>query len=281
MFPDCVCGSKLIRRTRVVQGIGGESTVLTCDHCGLSRWEAPDSFCSMRLCDDYKPGGRNDYSSALDQMGDFNAGVSSPHNMGLVTKICRLGNGPTRLLDCGCSLGYLLGGIRMERPEWDLCGIEINPAYALYARQQGFDVFEGAIEEALPGSGLFNMVVLTEVFEHLLDPLMVLSLIRKILVPGGYLIATVPNLHSVMDLHVLKNRSALSIPYQHLWFYTRQSLATLVRECGFTVTRCDTISFFGARGKGIRRYIGKGVNPILDLLNIGGTIFLVAQAGKA
>lgn len=99
---------------------------------------------------------------------------------------------PTSLLEVGCGGGELLGKIKSNAKKiavgMDIC-------------EKGFDDFPAGLQrltgdaEAMPiGTRMFDCVLCSEVLEHLPDLDGALSEVGRVLISGGYLLATVPNL---------------------------------------------------------------------------------------
>jgi SAM-dependent methyltransferase len=106
---------------------------------------------------------------------------------GDVSFLRRRGRG--RLLDYGCNEGRNLTIYAAQG--WQAEGYEINPVAARAARAGGFPVYEGD-PQRLPAAR-FDVVVLSNVLEHALDPRSALRAVRRALRPGGELWITTPN----------------------------------------------------------------------------------------
>jgi 2-polyprenyl-3-methyl-5-hydroxy-6-metoxy-1,4-benzoquinol methylase len=82
--------------------------------------------------------------------------------------------------------------------------------------------------------GHFDVITLFHVFEHMLDPIGDLALIRRKLKPGGRVIVEVPHandfLLTFLEVEAFKRFTFWS---EHLILHTRQSLDVFVREAGF------------------------------------------------
>jgi len=99
------------------------------------------------------------------------------------------------VLDLGCGRGELLGLLTERGTE--ATGIEADPVLAASARRKGLRVVEGDVLEVLLrlGDGATGAVTAIHLFEHLTADrlLRVLAEIRRILRPGGVLLAECPN----------------------------------------------------------------------------------------
>ena len=101
-----------------------------------------------------------------------------------------------RLLDVGCSIGTLMSVARGM--DWEVEGLEPNPKAADLARKQGFPIREGFFseEQVRELSGGYQCVVMSDVIEHISDPVEALRLAGELLEPGGFLLVSTPNLES-------------------------------------------------------------------------------------
>ncbi|HUO74606.1 MAG TPA: methyltransferase domain-containing protein [Solirubrobacteraceae bacterium] len=96
------------------------------------------------------------------------------------------------LLDVGCGYGLLLDEARARG--YDVLGLELSAVGVHYARDVlGLRVLDRTLEEARLESGSFDAIVMTDVFEHLDDPLATLDLCTELLAPGGVLALTTPD----------------------------------------------------------------------------------------
>jgi SAM-dependent methyltransferase len=125
-----------------------------------------------------------------------------------------------RVLEIGCAEGGFLSalteiGIRAT-------GLELSPGRVALAKsiEPGLDVRIGdATDPAVPGllDGLFDLVVMRDVVEHVADREALFENLRRLLKRGGYAYITFPPKQSPFAGHHQNGRSALRfIPYLHL-----------------------------------------------------------------
>jgi 2-polyprenyl-3-methyl-5-hydroxy-6-metoxy-1,4-benzoquinol methylase len=147
-----------------------------------------------------------------------------------------------RVLDVGCATGYLAEFLAVER-ECDVRALEPDARSAAIAMERlGDRVTVGGTEKlgSYP-AGSFDVIVYADVLEHLVDPGQVLRNTRRLLAPGGYVVAVIPNgAHGDVRLHLLSGqfqyRKTGLLDSTHLRFMTRRSIAALFERSGYAVT---------------------------------------------
>jgi SAM-dependent methyltransferase len=97
---------------------------------------------------------------------------------------------PGNLLEIGSGTGHLLAAA--QRRGFTVSGIELSPYHRNFVRQTwGIDLLEKPLEELDLPADKFDNVISINVFEHLPDPKLHLSSVRRVLKPGGrYFIST-------------------------------------------------------------------------------------------
>lgn len=102
-----------------------------------------------------------------------------------------------RLLEIGCSSGYQLAEFG-KLGEFEAYGVDIDGAAVNHARQElGLNVIHGSLAEADFPDSYFDIVILFNVLEHLVNPLVVLAEVNRILKPHGYLAIKTPMIDSL------------------------------------------------------------------------------------
>ena len=145
-----------------------------------------------------------------------------------------------RLLDVGCSSGAFLMAARRLGMEGE--GVEISPQAAQTAREAGFRVFTGMLEDAGLADGAFDAITLIELVEHLAEPSRLLAECRRILRPGGILMVTTPNGESWTARAMGARWEVFSLRAMggHVSFFNARSLALLAARTGFELARLET-----------------------------------------
>jgi SAM-dependent methyltransferase len=112
-----------------------------------------------------------------------------------------------RALDVGCGNGPTLRALAALVPAWDLFGHEISDTNASTLKAiSGFqNLYTGEIAD-IPDR--FDLIVLSQSLEHVLDPVNTLAILKTKLAPEGVLLVQVPNARlNVFDLVVADHRS--------------------------------------------------------------------------
>jgi SAM-dependent methyltransferase len=139
------------------------------------------------------------------------------------------------LCDVGCGSGQAMSAFKQAG--YDAVGIEPDPAARELASHIG-EVFAGTAE-ALPDAVAgreFDVVLLSHVLEHCIDPAAALRNVKRLLAPQGTAIIEVPN-NSALGFEMHGPGWFFADIPRHLQFFTEASLRKAVRNAGLRVTR--------------------------------------------
>jgi SAM-dependent methyltransferase len=155
--------------------------------------------------------------------------------------LAELPRGLNRVLDVGCGEGAGAALLR-EAGATHITGVEPVPAAAALARTRYDEVIEGPIEGALAGlAGPYDLILLHDVLEHLVDPAMVVRELRSRAAPGAHMQVSVPNARHVSLLWDLFVRGTFGYTdwghrdSTHLRWFTRGDIVALLESCGWSV----------------------------------------------
>ena len=160
--------------------------------------------------------------------------------------------GGRRILDIGCGSGRLL--LWHRKHGWDAYGVELNPAAADKAKEQGLPVFSGELKDAGYPPDYFDVVTGVEVLEHVASPTALLAEIQRVLRPGGLLLISVPNF-SCYDREVYGARWPLLDAPRRLYQFDQVRMEQLLEAGGFRVTEIRAKGFWWPGLKHLRRYL--------------------------
>lgn len=149
---------------------------------------------------------------------------------------------PLRFLDVGAGEGWALA--YFQELGWECIGLDYssfgcasqNPAVAEH-------LIAGDLYESLRGlvstGQHFDLILLDNVLEHVLDPSGLLVELRELLEPQGGLIVEVPNDFSALQEHLLEKGHIDSrfwvVSPDHISYFSPDSLAAMARSVGWEV----------------------------------------------
>lgn len=164
---------------------------------------------------------------------------------------------PGRLLDVGCSVGFLLD--EAAKRGWEVYGVELSQWAVDYAREKlGIKtVFHGHLKDAPFEPGYFDAVLLIDSIEHLTEPKETLIRLRKLLKKDGLICINTPDIDSLLS-RTLKARW-WGVKQSHLYYFTARSLKQMLEAAGFFLTK----KRFHARSFSLKYWLTKlkGYNP--------------------
>jgi 2-polyprenyl-3-methyl-5-hydroxy-6-metoxy-1,4-benzoquinol methylase len=167
----------------------------------------------------------------------------NPHPHGTHAVVLRLVPPDTRVLDVGCASGYLGRGLRARGCETsgiDADGEAIASARPFYRDVRQVDL--DRVDELPWDESSFDVVVVADVLEHLLDPRRSLRLLTRYVRDGGYVVVSLPNVaHVSVRLPLLFGRFSYRdtgiLDRTHLHLYTWNTALELARSCGLEVVQ--------------------------------------------
>jgi SAM-dependent methyltransferase len=131
-----------------------------------------------------------------------------------------LGSSTLDILELGVGSGVNLVNLPARRR----VGEDLTPGYAVYLRKHGVEFVSGLSQ--LSGQQ-FDIVILSHVMEHLLDPAKKLVEIGSLLKPGGKLLLTVPLEPPARTVSLKDNN-------HNLFSCNVQTLSEFLKACGYS-----------------------------------------------
>lgn len=135
-----------------------------------------------------------------------------------------------RVLDVGCGSGSFLAAV--ARNNWEAFGVEISQTASAHVRGRGLEVFCGELAEANYPDGHFDVVIASELLEHVADPGAMLKEIARVLRPGGLLWATTPHGRGI-SARALGLEWTAVCPPEHLQLFSLVGIKGLLSGAGF------------------------------------------------
>jgi SAM-dependent methyltransferase len=140
-----------------------------------------------------------------------------------------------RLLEVGSGLGYLT--YALARRGYDVKGIDLSAVAVERARQTYGARYEQADVAVLAGRApeRFDVVIMTELIEHVPDPAGMLRVVEGVLSAGGEIVVTSPDKAYFPADRVWETE----LPPVHLWWFSEASMRFLARRLGFAIRFVD------------------------------------------
>jgi 2-polyprenyl-3-methyl-5-hydroxy-6-metoxy-1,4-benzoquinol methylase len=144
------------------------------------------------------------------------------------------------ILEFGCGEAPLGEALKRRQP-CRVVGIELDPDAAAVAKKRIDAVYRGDVREIVEIlDETFDWIIGGDIVEHLDEPWSFLAELRRLAVPGGHLLLSLPNLANASVIgDLLQGR--FDYAYMgltcvgHLRFFTKQSIADMLTIAGWTV----------------------------------------------
>jgi SAM-dependent methyltransferase len=169
----------------------------------------------------------------------------------MLREVLRDAGPPASIVDVGCGDGTATILAAQVNPGHRIVGLDWSADALRHARARGLTLIRAEVEPSgLPiASGCADVVIMSELIEHLVDPDSALDEARRVLRPGGTLLLSTPNLAAWY------NRGLLALGVQPL--FTEVSLRDVFGRPGSQVaghlrlfTRRALVGLLAARGFG-------------------------------
>lgn len=132
-----------------------------------------------------------------------------------------------KVVDIGCGVGDLLREVRSRRPGVSVSGLDfsVKAVEGARAAMPDGDFIQHVIEQSLPyDDATFDLVLCTDVLEHLEFPRIVVAELVRICRPGGLVAIVVPD--GDVDQFL-----------GHYWFWNEESFRVLLSDWDASVSR--------------------------------------------
>ena len=130
-----------------------------------------------------------------------------------------------RVLDVGCGQGHFVDF--MMRSGWNVLGIDLSESAVEICRQYTLPVKKMDIFDSSLKAGSFDLLMVSEVIEHVHNPVQFIRRAEALLRPGGLLYLTTPN-YASLDRYILGSDWSV-FNREHLIYFTPRTLKRLFK----------------------------------------------------
>jgi 2-polyprenyl-3-methyl-5-hydroxy-6-metoxy-1,4-benzoquinol methylase len=153
------------------------------------------------------------------------------------------------ILEIGCGDGSFAEQLKIERNA-EVWGVELNPDIASMAAKKLNKVLCGDLLELINELPVnyFDCIVCNDILEHFMHPAALLSELKKLLTPRGYITSSLPNFRYVGNLWEIlvkkdfQYKTSGILDYTHYRFFTKKSIARMFSETGFNVIKSEGVN---------------------------------------
>lgn len=271
-FPPCpICGVnswKLAYSGSIRDGIHGkckESEVRRCDGCGVDRLsedvclqhgEYESKEYRAHLAQDHNS---ENHFSTHDELAKFTLDTLWPRSLRGIT-----------VADVGCGGGALLD--HLSGLAQKLIAIEPSMAWADSLKERGYEWEPSASAAAKNWHDKVDIILSTQVIEHVEDPRAFLEEISKLLTPDGVAVISTPNRKDILMELMPDEFPKFFYRSQHRWAFDEKSLSKCASLAGLNVVEVKHIHRYGlANAMNWYRYtkpMGRqSINPLDDAID--------------
>jgi 2-polyprenyl-3-methyl-5-hydroxy-6-metoxy-1,4-benzoquinol methylase len=200
----------------------------------------------------------------------------------LVREAVSLRQNTPQILDLGCGQGHFTEKIRQALIGAKVTGLDYSVSAIEYAHEHFPEIdFEvGDAYESPYARSFFDVVVCNNLWEHVPDPLFLLSRIKRTVKPGGYLIISTPSRYRIGNLvRILRGKPVALISRHHVTEYTVGQVKEQLAYGGFEVKRVLSrpISAGSLKANVARMVFSKFISMVGSHHQLEATVFYLAQ----
>jgi 2-polyprenyl-3-methyl-5-hydroxy-6-metoxy-1,4-benzoquinol methylase len=152
------------------------------------------------------------------------------------------------ILEIGCGQGNF--SAQLVNKGMETWGIEPNEASSIEASKKLFKVLFGSLQNKLDEipNDYFDVIILNDVLEHLLEPSDDLKLLKSKLSKDGVLISSIPNVRYSKNIFNLlfkkdwKYTESGILDSTHFRFFTKRSIQRMYVDCGYKIVKIKGVN---------------------------------------
>ena len=164
-----------------------------------------------------------------------------------------LPKGTIKLLDIGCGEGQFYDMLKQQRKDIEYSGLDVSSEQVERAKSKGYRVSLSDVSSRLPFEDeTFDVVVCFEIIEHVFDTDFLISEMRRVLVSGGKLLLTTPNIAGLGErLRLLFGKIPSCLEYRvaegsngHIRAFNIGAVRTLLTDNKFDIVTITGREFY-------------------------------------
>ena len=166
-----------------------------------------------------------------------------------------LPNEASQILDIGAGAGSTLKWLKSVYPNAKTTGVEINPALHAQLAENADAAIIGDVDRCLSQLRSYDLILLLDVLEHVVDPAGTLKKLSTRLSLGGSVIVSVPNVaHVSISVPLLLQRrfhyrDSGILDRTHLRFFVEETAIDLLNSANLCVTKGVITGLTGVRAR--------------------------------
>jgi len=200
----------------------------------------------------------------------------------LVQEAAKRIKGPPRILDLGCGQGHITSKIQEALPQAEIAGLDYSISAITYANKKfpGIDFVVASAYQCPYRRSYFDIVICNNLWEHVPDPLLLLSKIAHVMKPNGFLIISTPSRYRWGNLvNVVRGKPIQFMSEHHVTEYSVGQVIEQLRYGGFEVIRCYSRPY---KSRNLKFEVGKKLFSFFAFLTgshhqLESTVFYLAQ----
>lgn len=153
-----------------------------------------------------------------------------------------------RVLDVGCGSGQFLLNARLKGAE--VFGIEVSPEACQFVGERlGIPVESKPLEQCVAEMEPVDAVVMSDLIEHVIDPLAYIKAAHTVLRDRGVLLLLTPNGGAAGDsLATARNWVGFRVDLEHLQYFAARTFQRLAQHGMWQIEHLETLGFPGLQG---------------------------------
>lgn len=188
-----------------------------------------------------------------------------------------------RLLDIGCALGFFINVAK--RRGYEVTGIDISKFAVEYAKSNyNLNVFCGELKDFNFEPDYFDVVVLNDFLEHIINPQVLIKEVYRILKKRGVIVINTPNINSISFQFFRRSWWYIKLA-EHLFIYNYKSIKYLLNCSGFEIvkfkrgTKIIDLNLISGWLGYYNKFLQKTFEKLINVMKIGKFKFKI-KAGE-